>query len=470
MKIALSIVLFVSIFLAPAAIAQDTSTDGSPEEVVRAVYGMVSFDPNVPMDRGKLAEYFTDDAVVGFGRNIDDIVMMPLAEFADEVEKRIRAGEVGGAGYTLDLEEIRCSPIGEVATCFARYRFGVPRDDVEDYIGKRSIRLRKRDGRWLITDVIWVVTPPEEVEVEPTVDVALLWLPTADQGLQERPEAVWNRALPIMGQAVVEKGFNLPMPFGVGAVGAWKKQDIYLYDLSIRIPGGEWTTIPFPLFNDPYADTYTYQAKFDFWLFPFINVYGLLGRVEGDSIIPLSFIGSDLMDLIGTGGLCDGLRPPEACFRTYSGTYRGDISGTNFGLGINPAIGYKDFFFTMPTTWTWTDVDSSDRIVKSFYISPRIGLSVPTERAGALSVYIGAAYLKAENFITGDITIVEPGDDMPGAENGLTVEYSVWSDNLDRWNFLVGFNWSISKRWNIHFEADAGGSRQGGTFSATWRF
>jgi D-serine deaminase-like pyridoxal phosphate-dependent protein len=47
---------------------------------------------------------------------------------------------------------------------------------------------------------------------------------------------------------------------------------------------------------------------------------------------------------------------------------------------------------------------------------------------------------------------------------------SVWSDNSDRWNFLVGFNWAVSQRWNVHFEADAGGSRQGVTASATWRF
>ncbi len=468
MKIALSTILGASMLFASAAPAQDNPIDDRPEAVVRAVYSLLSFDPSRPMDRERLGDYFTDEAIVGFGRSFDEVAVMPLDAFFDEAERRVRAGKVGGVGHTLRLEDVECSVVGEVAMCFVTYRLRVPGDDVEDYIGKRGITLRRHDGRWLITDVIWVVTPPEGAEVEPSVDVGLSWLPTAGGGIRPTPGRTWNRALPILGQKVVEKGFNLPMPYGVALVGAWKRQDIDLYDLSIRVPGGEWTTIPFPLFNEPYADTSTVQAKFDFWLLPFLNVYALAGRVEGDSIIPLSFLGADLMDLIGTGDLCDSLRPPASCFRTYSGTYRGDISGDNLSIGINPALGYKDFFFTMPTTWTWTDVDSSDRVVESFYLSPRIGLNVPTRQSGGLSVYIGAAYLRAENFITGSIDV--DTSDMPGAEDGLTIEYSVWSDNSDRWNFLVGFNWSITQRWNVHFEADAGGSRQGGTFSATWRF
>ena len=468
MKIALSTVFVVLTFLPPAAMAQDNSIDDSPEGVVRAVYSLLSFDPNHPVDREKLGEYFADDAVVGFGTSLEDVAVMPFGKFAGEVEKRVQAGDVGGVGHTLDLEDVDCSPVSDVAMCFVRYRFGIPGDEAEDYIGKRSVVLKRRDGRWLITSVTWMVQPPGGVKLEPSVDIGLSWLPTAGKGIHPTPEATWDRALPLMGQKVVEKGFELPMPYGVAFVGAWKRQDIDLYDLSIRTSGGEWTTIPFPLFNQPSADTYTYQAKFDLWFLPFVNVFALVGRVEGESEIPLSFLGEDLMDLIGTGGLCDGLRPPEACFRTYSGTYRSEIGGDNFSIGLTPAIGYKDFFFTMPTTWTWTDLDTSDRVVESFYISPRIGLNVPTERAGGLSVYIGAAYLRAENFIVGDISLETSG--MPGAEDGLTVEYSVWSDNSDRWNFLVGFNWSVSQRWNVHFEADAGGSRQGGTLSATWRF
>ena len=468
MKSAISIVLVVSTFLIPAASAQDNSADDSPEGVVRAAYSLLSFDPSRSIDRERFAEYLADDALVGFGTSLENVAVMPMNTFIDEVEEQVRAGDVGGVGHRIDLEDVECSPVGDVAMCFVRYRFGVQADDADDYIGRESVVLKRRDGRWRITSVTWVVNPPDEIKLEPSVEVGLSWLPTAGGGIRPTPEHTWNRALPILGKKVVARGFNLPMPYGVALLGSWKRQDIDLYDLSIRTPGGEWTTIPFPLFNKPTADTYTYQAKFDFWLLPFVNVFALVGRVEGESEIPLSFLGADLMDMIGTGGLCDGLRPPEACFRTYSGTYRSEIGGDNFSIGLTPAIGYKDFFFTMPTTWTWTDLDTSDRVVESFYISPRIGLNVPTERAGGLSVYIGAAYLRAENFIVGDISLETSG--MPGAEDGLTVEYSVWSDNSDRWNFLVGFNWSISQRWNVHIEADAGGTRQGVTASATWRF
>ena len=351
--------------------------------------------------------------------------------------------------------------------CFVRYRFGVPGDEVEDVIGRRGITLRRRDDRWLVTSVTWVVQPPEEVEVEPSVDIGLLWLPTAAGGVRPTPGRTWDRALPILGRQVVERGFDLPLPYGAAVVGSWKRQDVDLFNLSVAFNDGPRTPIPFLAFGQPLADTFTAQLKFDFWLFPFLNVYALAGRVEGDSEIPFSFLGADLMDLIGTGDLCKGLRPPPACFQTFSATAVTDIGGDTYSLGLNPAVGYRQFFFTMPTTWTWTDLDTA-RWVESIYVSPRIGLAVPTERAGALSVYIGAAYLNADNFINGTITIDAPN--LPGAPNPLTIEYWVDSNNSDRWNYLVGFNWAVSNRWSVHTEADAGGSRQGFTLSVTWRF
>jgi hypothetical protein len=105
--------------------------------------------------------------------------------------------------------------------------------------------------------------------------------------------------------------------------------------------------------------------------------------------------------------------------------------------------------------------------VRSIYVSPRIGLSVPTERAGALAVYIGVAYLNADNFIHGEVTL---DTDLPVNEGQVKVEYFVDTNNSDRWNYLAGFSWSMSRRWSLHAEADAGGSRQGAVASLTWRF
>jgi len=466
MRTAVSTLLAISMILIPAASAQTSSADESPEDVVRAAYASLSFDPNVPSDRATYVGYLADDSVVAYGTSPEDASVMPADEFLDKIQERVQAGEYGGVGHTMDLEEVQCWVVGEVAKCMVDYRRRDPAG--EDLASTEGVLLKRIDGRWLITSINWLVRSLDETDIVPTIDPGLLAVPTAGRGLQPTLDAVWNRALPLLGKKVVAKGFSLPNPYGVALVGAWKRQDITLGDLSIRAGGSEWTTISFPLFEQPSADTFSYQAKFDFWLFPFLNVYALVGRVDGDSLIPVSFLGSDLMDLIGTGDLCDGLRPPAACYTTYSGTYTSDIGGDNVSIGLNPALGYKDFFFTMPVTWTWTDLDTSDRLVESFYLSPRIGLSVPTERSGALSVYIGAAYLKAENFIVGSIDL--PTSGMPGAEDGLRVEYEVWADNTDRWNYLVGFNWAISTHWQLHAEADAGGSRQGATVSATWRF
>jgi hypothetical protein len=133
---------------------------------------------------------------------------------------------------------------------------------------------------------------------------------------------------------------------------------------------------------------------------------------------------------------------------------------------MNPAFGYRQFIFTMPTTFTWTELDAGRR-VSSTYLSPRVGLTVPTEQAGALTVFVGGAYLNADNFIDGTVTL---DTDLPVNDGEIEIGYRVDSANQDRWNYLVGFSWSMSKNWSIHAEADAGGTRQGATTSLTFRF
>jgi hypothetical protein len=464
MKIAPSIVLLVvvSTFPAPVATAQD-----DPEAVVRAIYSLLSLDPSRPMDRERLDEYFWDDAVVGFGTSLGDAVVMPVGRFFDDLEKTLRAGRVGGVGHTMDLEHLDCWPLGNVTQCFARYRLVRPGEEVEEFFGGMTFVLRLHDGRWLIDSVSWIVDPEEGIVIRPDVAVALQVVPTASRGFRRTPERTWDRVFPILGQKLVEKGVSFPLPVGVGLIGTWKKMDIELFNLEVALNDGERVPGDILEFGRSVATSGILQAKFDLWLLPFLNVYGLVGRVEGETEMPMSVLGSDLLELLGAGDLCEGMRPSPSCFKTYSTTVTPPIAGWNFVFGMNPALGLRNFFFLMPTTFTWTDLDVG-RWVRSFYVSPRVGLSVPTERAGALSVYIGAAYLNADNFINGTVTL---DTDLPVPPDGqVTIEYWVDTKNKDRWNYLVGFNWALSKRLSVHAEVDAGGSRQGTTGSLTFRF
>jgi hypothetical protein len=464
MKIALSTVLVivvVSSSMAPTATAQD-----DPEAVVRAAYSLLSFDPSRPLDRERLDAYFSDDAVVGFGTSLVEMAVMPVGRFLDDFEKAVREGDFGGVGHEMVLEDVYCWVLQTVTECFVRYRLVRPGAEVEEYAGGQTVQLGRFDGRWLIKSVAWVVDPEEGIMLEPDVAVALQVIPTATQGFRDTPERTWGRLLPIFGQRLVERGVSFPLPLGLGVLGTWKRMEVDLVNLEVAINDGERLPADLLKFGRTVATSWVLQAKFDMWLLPFLNAYGLFGRVDGETVIPMSFLGSDLLEHVGASDLCEGLRPAEACFKTYSFEVVPPIAGWNYVVGVNPALGVWNFFTNVPMTITWTDLEAG-RWVRSIYVSPRIGLSVPTERAGALAVYIGVAYLNADNFIHGEVTL---DTDLPVNEGQVKVEYFVDTNNSDRWNYLAGFSWSMSRRWSLHAEADAGGSRQGAVASLTWRF
>jgi hypothetical protein len=428
-----------TLFASPAS-AQD-----DPETVIRAAYELLSIDPSRPIDRESLTGYFLDHAAVGFGTGLEDVVVIPVGDFLADFSRAIQAGEFGGVGQTIVIEEVECWPTGDAAECRVTYR--ITRPGEEGMLGRQTFFMRRPTGVWRIDSVFWTVDPAEGISLRPDVAVALQLVPIASRGFRRMPERTWDRVFPIWGEKLVQRGISFPLPFGVAALSTWKRMDV------------TW--------GDVVSESWTAQVKLDLWLLPFLNLYGIAGRLDGGQTqIPFSFLGSDLLELVGAGDLCEGLRPAEACFKTYAFNVRPPLSGWNFGFGMNPAFGYRQFIFTMPTTFTWTDLDAG-RLVSSTYVSPRVGLTVPTERAGALTVFVGGAYLNADNFIDGSVTL---DTDLPVDDGEIEIAYRVDSNNQDRWNYLVGFSWSLSKTWSIHAEADAGGTRQGATASLTFRY
>ena len=92
----------------------------------------------------------------------------------------------------------------------------------------------------------------------------------------------------------------------------------------------------------------------------------------------------------------------------------------------------------------------------------------PTKTSGALSVYIGGAYLDATVDLTG--SFVFDTSEIEDAPPETTLNYSISQSNKDKWNFMVGFNWDVSRSWSAQFEASTGGSREQFIASGTWRF
>jgi hypothetical protein len=50
------------------------------------------------------------------------------------------------------------------------------------------------------------------------------------------------------------------------------------------------------------------------------------------------------------------------------------------------------------------------------------------------------------------------------------VSFIIRQRNKDQWNYLIGFNWELNRRWSIMAEAGFGGSRENVIFGANYRF
>ncbi|MEM9251126.1 MAG: hypothetical protein AAGB29_02135, partial [Planctomycetota bacterium] len=244
-----------------------------------------------------------------------------------------------------------------------------------------------------------------------------------------------------------------------------------LENLSVAINGGDFQPIDFVDFGTPSVENTSGQVKFDAWVFPFMNVYASLGKFDGDGEIPLAIEGRDLVDFLDLGRLCGGgPLEPSFCSEILTAVARPEYDGESFTLGVNLAMGWENFFVTLPISHAWTEVNIIDNTVTAWNISPRFGYLIDLERTGALALYVGGTWLDSEVDLAGRVAFDTSGSGIPGLGDSVAVDFEISQRNKDRWNYLLGFNWELSPRWMLQAEAGTGGSRDNFIASLTWRW
>lgn len=272
---------------------------------------------------------------------------------------------------------------------------------------------------------------------------------------------LWDHPLPFLAQDVIDLGFDLPLPFGIAIIPGWVQQDLILDQLAIAVNDGPKTDIDFVDFGTPQVQNTTMQLKLDAWVFPFMNVYATVGVLDGKGAIPIKIEGQDLFPAV-----CNVSPNLPICVRTFSEVANIDYTGENVAVGVNLAMGWKEYFVTLPITYAWTDVNIIDTTVTALHISPRFGMTSTTANGGLLSAFVGATYLDAEVDLAGTVAFDTPGG--PGGDI-TTVDFEINQRNKDKWNYVLGFNWDISKKWSVMLESGFGGSRQNFISGITYR-
>jgi hypothetical protein len=243
---------------------------------------------------------------------------------------------------------------------------------------------------------------------------------------------------PLFMKDLVDEGtFFAPWGIGVEFFTMDQDNDIKSMELNVPMLGGE-------IEIDPSQVQVTnklqhYDLKLDVWITPFLNVFGLIGRVDADTLVN---VGSVAVPGLGT-------------LPAFPVTYDGMV----YGLGANLVYGTDRWFGALNSTWTKSNLSGDfDSSVKSFTIQPRLGLI-----RNQWTMWVGGMWLDTKEKHQGTFGLEVPGIDP------IPVHFDVELETMNKWNYAVGAGYIFSPKATIAFEYGFG-DRTHTLFNFTYRF
>ncbi|GEM79307.1 lipoprotein [Vibrio superstes NBRC 103154] len=262
----------------------------------------------------------------------------------------------------------------------------------------------------------------------------------------------WDRPLPFFAQDVVDQGFSLPLPFGISILYAETKQDMTISNLEAGFSGinnGATQPVEFISFDNNYSHSQTPQLKLDAWIFPFMNVFATVGKVNGMAHVEFESDGS----LVGGLDMCqrpEALRPEICNTDGWKHALDVDLDGWNYTIGATFAAGWQDYFLAIPVSVSYVDMKNARAEELVISVSPRIGKQIPLKDTSSVDVYVGVSYLDS------NLTIY--GEHYGGLPDDKHINYKIEQENIDKWMGLVGASYNFNRSWAIQAEYGQNGS------------
>jgi hypothetical protein len=224
-------------------------------------------------------------------------------------------------------------------------------------------------------------------------------------------------------------------PWGVGIDIFNMGQDYSITNLEFQLPGiGDIDPSKVGVTND----VQHVDIKADVWITPFLNVFGLVGKMDADTFVDLSSV--------TIPGLPVALPALPVSY-----------DGTVYGVGVNLLYGTDRWFAALNNTWTDTSLSGDfDSSVSSYTLQPRLGLIVD-----GWTAWIGGMYLDTDEKHSGVIQLPIP--------NLPPVPFNVELESKEKWNYAVGFGKVFSPKATMYLEIGFG-DRNHTLFNFTYRF
>ena len=325
-------------------------------------------------------------------------------------------------------------------------------------------------------------------------------------------------SLPILGAKATKAGYNLPYSAGVSAQYFWQQSDLIIDNLNVGFNNGPMYNVDEIIrFKTARATASATTVRPDVWLFPFLNIYAILGRAKASTEVGFGVWVPDSTDT-----------PKEIA----SASTLIEFNTSTYGIGFTPTIGVGGGFLALDMNVAWTDVPQLSKPARSFIFGPRLGKNFRLNKPErGVAVWVGAFRVQISSETNGSINLSEvlpagelgsrvdqgiakvgnaqqqvnawwagltsaqqqnpvniakhdaanralsrAGEILAAADNAIstigtsTVQYSMDKRPKDPWNFIVGSQFQLNKHWMLRGEYGFLGSRTQFLIGMQWRF
>lgn len=308
-------------------------------------------------------------------------------------------------------------------------------------------------------------------------------------------KAEWPYALPILGKKATARGFDLPYPIGLSMQYFWQQSDIIIDNLRVGFNNGQMFELDEVVrFDKAQATTGSGSIRPDFWLFPFLDIYGIFGYGAASTDVGFGIWVPDSSNV-----------PTEI----LSSGSKVDFNAPTIGFGLTPTFGVAGLFVALDMNFSWTDVPQLEKPAKAFVFGPRVGKSIKFKKEDMnIAFWVGGFRVKISSGTEGSLNLADviPVEDLgtkidagyqklddaqmeidawwegltaleqakpsnkakyeaansaisragevlvsvENAVNGIatsTVQYAMDKRPADKWNFLIGTQYQLNKHW-----------------------
>jgi hypothetical protein len=231
--------------------------------------------------------------------------------------------------------------------------------------------------------------------------------------------------LPIWGKKVTQKGFTLQLPAGLSANYLWQHSDLVIDNLEVGFNNGEMYNLDEIIrFNEATSTSNALNIRPDFWLFPFLNIYGIVARSTTTTAIDA-----------GVWIPNDSTWNEVATFSTEA-----PFEATTLGFGITPTIGVGGFFMAFDMNFSWSDIPELDKPAFAYVFGPRIGKNFSFNDKMNLAVWAGGFRLAINSGTSGSLAmsdLFDLGEAQAKIDEGYAKVEESQQQVDDWWNSLT---------------------------------